>query len=110
MEMDEKFIAELNKAERSRRAGNDGMARVCARRAVGLAVRWYLTKTGHDRPDLNNFEILFEPTIRDCLPVETHPWLDHLSMRVDINHELPAGIDLVADARNVMQLLRQDGE
>lgn len=109
MDIDEKIDVEINTAERSREAGNEGMARVCARRAAGLAVRWFINQIGQDRPELNNFELLSDPPLRDYLPTITYLWLDHLSMRVDANHDLPGGIDLVADAKNVIRLLRQGG-
>ena len=35
--------AEFEKAEQARRRGNEGQARVCARRAAGIAIREYLT-------------------------------------------------------------------
>ena len=35
---------ELTTAREAVRIGNDGMARVCARRAVGQAIFWYKTK------------------------------------------------------------------
>ncbi len=109
MELDAKIKAELNMAEQSHQEGNEGMARVCARRAAGLALRKYITDIGEDRPDLNNFEILSDQKIRKILPAELHTWLDHLSMRVDINHKLPAGIDLIADTRNFIEYLNSRG-
>ena len=40
-----KYDQEINRAEKARQDGNEGMARVCARRAAGIVVGEYLLPT-----------------------------------------------------------------
>ncbi|MGH2523812.1 MAG: hypothetical protein ACRDH2_15005, partial [Anaerolineales bacterium] len=45
--MNEAIEKELARAQEAREAGNEGQARVCARRAAGLAIRaWYQQRDG----------------------------------------------------------------
>jgi hypothetical protein len=106
MAAEDQIDAELKKAEHCRNEGNEGMARVCSRRAAGLALRHYLVKIGQNHPHLNNFEIMANEDIRKLLPEETSGLLDHLILRVDAQHNIPAHIDLIADAGKVIQILR----
>jgi len=46
MDWQTEIEAEFEKAEGARRRGNEGQARVCARRAAGIAIREYLTRRG----------------------------------------------------------------
>ena len=73
-----------------------------------MALREYLISISRDRPELNNFEILVDNGIRQILPGEIHPALDHLTMRVGMDYNLPAGIDLLKDARQVIQILSRE--
>ena len=107
MSIQDKIQAEFLNAENSRLSGNEGKARVCARRAAGMALREYLISISRDRPELNNFEILVDNGIRQILPGEIHPALNHLTMRVGMDYNLPAGIDLLKDARQVVQILNK---
>ncbi len=106
MATEDRIDAELKKAELSRKEGNEGMSRVCSRRAAGLAVRHYLVKIRQNHPYLNIYEIMANEEIRKLLPKETSGLLDHLTLRVDAQHNIPAHIDLIADAGKVIQILR----
>lgn len=103
METRDRIQKELKIALKAREKGNEGMARVCARRAAGMAVREYLDQQGRDAENLNNYEILLDPGIREILPEKIIPSLEHLTMRVDENYKLPAEIDLIADAETVIR-------
>lgn len=46
-----KFLAELQRGEAASSQGNHGMARVCARRAVGWAVLAYYQQNEDDSPE-----------------------------------------------------------
>ena len=105
---DEKIKNELEKARSSRDKGNEGMARVCARRAAGIAVREYLQSKNIDPPALNNFEILSDEKLLSYLPIEITDHLNHLTMRVDENYNLPPEIDLIYDAEMVIQLMLKE--
>ena len=86
------------------------MARVCARRAAGIAVREYLLRLDKNRTGLNNYEILLDEEVRMVLPASLTKSLDHLTMRVDENYNLPAEIDLLSDAETVINRLSKEKE
>jgi hypothetical protein len=53
--------AELEKADLARLSGNEGRARVCARRAAGIAARAFLTRHGVGLHDMSS-----PPSPRTC--------------------------------------------
>ncbi|HEY9528224.1 MAG TPA: hypothetical protein VIR02_14110, partial [Anaerolineales bacterium] len=50
--------AEFEKAEQARANGNEGQARVCARRAAGIVIREYLTRQGIRPPSVSAYDLL----------------------------------------------------
>ena len=94
--------SELENAERARQAGNEGRARVCARRAAGIAARDFLARQGirlRDRSALTALRSLAEfpglaPDLRTCAL--------HLVTRVTVEFTLPVDADLIADARQLI--------
>ena len=91
---------ELERAEAARAAGNEGRARVCARRAAGSAARDYLARHGvRPRTLYNALEALaafprLAPDLRQAAV--------HLTTRVDGEFHLPPEIDLLAEARKLI--------
>ncbi len=75
------------------------MARVCARRAAGIVVGEYLRRTGNmDKMSNSALERL---SVFNRLPEvdeETKQIGQHFLMKVNQDHELDAGIDLIEDA------------
>ncbi|HOQ68616.1 MAG TPA: hypothetical protein PKZ26_01190 [Anaerolineaceae bacterium] len=108
MKISERIQKEMDMAFAARKQGNEGMARVCARRAAGIVVRDFLDQHGIEAAGLNNFEILVDESVRKSLPASVLPALQHLTMRVDENYALPTGIDLLADAQAVIQTLLKE--
>lgn len=105
MELFEKIHRELVHAEKAQLEGKAGLSRVCARRAAGLAVRAYLSSHGYSSHSENNFELMLQADPRSVLPVSIHNALDHLTMSVDLDHNLPAGINLIEDAKSIIREL-----
>ena len=104
--MDESLAAqELNKAFLTRQNGNEGMARVLARRAAGLSIREYLASKGIDQRGLSLNALLKDETVRKYLPLSTHESLDRLSARIGIDFSFPADFDLLLDAKIVIDQL-----
>ena len=96
---------ELEKARRARAAGNEGRARVCARRAAGWAAREYLT--GRGIPAGNDaFEALQSLMSRPDLPPDLRRAAEELTRRVDQDFSLPDGMDLIAAAVNMIAGLK----
>jgi hypothetical protein len=93
---------ELEKAERARQAGNEGRARVCARRAAGMAARTFLARRGvplHDNSAYTALQTLAELPALDASLVEAAL---HLTVRVTEQFTLPVEADLIADARKLI--------
>jgi HEPN domain-containing protein len=97
--------SELENARSARLAGKEGLARVCARRAAGFAIRAYLSGIGVSTEGLSINDLLKSPIARSQLPENIFTQLDHLVTRVDNNYQLAAEIDLVKDAKEIIELL-----
>lgn len=90
---------EFEKAEQARTRQNEGQARVCARRAAGIAIREYLTRQGIRPPSASAYDLL--NLLRDDprLSPDLKLIADHLTLRVTEEFKLPVDADLVAEAR-----------
>jgi HEPN domain-containing protein len=99
--------AEFEKAEQARLRGNEGQARVCARRAAGIAIREYLTRRGIRPPSVSAYDLL--NLIKDDPELAHRTDLqriaEHLTVRVTEEFKLPVEADLVAEARIFCQQL-----
>ena len=109
MEYHAEISAELRNAERARQRGNEGQARVCARRAAGIAIREYLIRKGIRPPSQSAMDLLSlikdDPNFPPDLKLTAH----HLTMRVTKEFKLPLDIDLIDAARRICNdLLKQN--
>ena len=104
--IDPSITGELEAALRARREGREGRARVCARRAAGLAARAYLTRQGYPMDRVSAFDALQQLHRLAGLPEPAETLLEHLTRRVDSQFSLPQEVDLLADARQLADLLR----
>lgn len=95
---DSEIRAELEKARQVRERGNEGQARVCARRAAGIAVREYLARRGIRPRSISAYDLL--NTVKDdpLLPPDLKQIADHLTLRVTEEFKLPVDADLVSEA------------
>ena len=98
------FEHELTTAAAARERGNEGMARVCARRAAGAAAGEYLRRsqlpnpnTAFDRLRLLAGDPSFSPEIQELAR--------RFVVRITPEHTLPIDADLLADARKLAELL-----
>jgi hypothetical protein len=96
---------ELDKAYASRQNGNEGMARVLARRAAGMSIREYLGQKGFDQKGLSLNALLINAEARKFLPALIYEPLDRLSTRVNMDFQLPLNFDLLLDAQIVINHL-----
>lgn len=90
---------EFEKAQQARVEKNEGKARVCARRAAGVAARAYLTGKGIQVPSMSAYDLLNLLRENMELPPEMQSIADHLTMRVNEDFQLPVDADLIAEAR-----------
>ena len=99
--LQEQLEKEFQLAEQARANGNEGRARVCARRAAGIAIRDYLTRKGTPPPSLSAVDLLnlFKDNL--FLSPDLKLIADHLTLRVTEEFKLPVDADLVAEARKL---------
>ena len=97
----EKLEKEFSLAEQARAKGNEGQARVCARRAAGIAVREYLTRKGTRSGSASAYDLLNFLKDEPHLSPDLKLIADHLTLRVNEEFKLPVDADLVAEARKL---------
>ena len=91
--------AELERAERARARGNEGQARVCARRAAGIAAREYLARRGENVRTPSAYDLLNVLKDDPHLPPDLKLVAEHLTLRVNEEFKLPVDVDLIVEAR-----------
>lgn len=100
-----KIQAEFDQAERARAEGNEGRARVCARRAAGIAIREYFTRKGVTASSASALDLLNLLKADPLLSPDLKPIVEHLTLRVTEEFKLPVDADLVAEARQLCDAL-----
>lgn len=100
MDWQTEIDSELEKAEQARARQNEGQARVCARRAAGIAIREYLARQGIRPPSTSAYDLLNLLKDDPRLSPDLRQTADHLTLRVTEEFKLPVDADLVAEARN----------
>ena len=99
--------AEFEKAEQARARGSEGQARVCARRAAGIAIREYLTRRGIRPPSASAYDLLNLLKEDSSLSPRLKLIADHLTLRVTEEFKLPIDVDLIAEARTFCEELNK---
>ena len=97
--------AEFEKAAQARVRGNEGQARVCARRAAGIAVREYLSRRGIRPPSVSAYDLLNLLKQDALLSPDLKLIADHLTVRVTQDFKLPVDVDLVEEAQRFCEEL-----
>jgi HEPN domain-containing protein len=106
--VDSQIQVELERARQARARGNEGQARVCARRAAGIAAREYLTRQGIRPPSVSAYDLLNLLKDEPRLSPELKQIADHLTLRVTQEFKLPVDADLVAEARRFCEELLEN--
>ncbi len=91
--------AEIDRAEAARARGNEGQARVCARRAAGIAAREYLARRGEKIRTPSAYDLLKILAEEQSLSGELRQSARYLTLRVNEEFKLPVNVDLIAEAR-----------
>lgn len=100
-----RFEYEITTAEVARERNNEGMARVCARRAAGIVIAEYLARRGSQARKPSAIEQLrFLITLPD-LSESIRETAGHFLIHLDKEHHLPIDADLVAEARWLAEVL-----
>ncbi len=96
---------ELATGERAQSQGNQGMARVCARRAAGIAIAEYLQRQGYQARKPSAIEQLRFLAALPQAPDQIREIARHFLVHLDTDHRLPVDADLLAEARWLIQHL-----
>ena len=87
-------------------AGNEGKVRVCARRAAGHALSWFLTKyprTGWGNDMLSQLHAAKnEPTF----PKEIRNAAERLTAKISDRFDYPVSVDPIDDAQSIVNYIR----
>ena len=89
---------EFEMAASARARENEGQARVCARRAAGVAIREYLRRRGLRPTHPSALELLKALLFLPDLPAEARQAAEYLILRVNAEFNLPVAVDLVEQA------------
>jgi HEPN domain-containing protein len=108
MSLREQLEREFTLAEQARARGNEGQARVCARRAAGIAIREYLLRQGIRPPSASAYDLLNLLKDDPRLPSDLKRLADHLTLRVTEDFQLPVNADLIAEARMLCEALLKE--
>ena len=101
----EEIQAEIERAEAARERGNEGQARVCARRAAGIAAREYLARQGEIVRTPSAYDLLNLLKDDPHLPPDLKQIAEHLTLRVNEEFKLPVNVDLIEEAKNFCEEL-----
>ncbi len=104
----EELEIEFSRAQAARTRGNEGQARVCARRAAGIAIREYLARKGTRPSTSSALDLLNQLKDDPTLSPELKLIVDHLTLRVTEDFKLPVEADLVAEARQLCDMLLRE--
>ena len=96
---------EFEKAQQARVNKNEGQARVCARRAAGIAIREYLTRDGTHIPNMSAYDLLNLLKDDTRLPPDLKLATENLTVRVTEEFTLPVDADLIAESRKLCNWL-----
>jgi HEPN domain-containing protein len=94
---------EMALAQQAHSAGREGRARVCARRAAGLAAAHHLEGRGQSPRASSAYDALRRVAESDGLPPELRRAAGRLTARVTEDFVLPHREDPLADARAVIE-------
>lgn len=99
------YLHEIEQATHARNAGNEGRARVCARRAASFLIAEYLNRQGMQITSSSAHDRLRYFSTLPGLSPAAYEITGHLLMRVDKTFSLPDKIDLIADTQRLAQEL-----
>jgi hypothetical protein len=100
--------AEFQTARQARHKGNEGMVRVCARRAAGAAIGFWLETHPGREWGLDVMSRLRELAAVSTLPPEIRNAAVHLAARVQPGFALTGTDDLLDDTRTLIRYLLGD--
>lgn len=101
----DQFNKELDHAEAARASGNEGKARVCARRAAGIVIGEYMRRRQISFSQTSAYDRIKYLISQESLSPEARLVLEHFLLRIDTDHNLPIDADLIGEARWLSETL-----
>jgi HEPN domain-containing protein len=98
---------EFAQAQQARTKGNEGQARVCARRAAGIAAREYFARQGRIFRTPSAYDLLNELVHEAGISSKLRRSAEYLTLRVNEEFKLPVDVDLIEEARKLCEGLSQ---
>ena len=100
---EEKIQMEFDRAETARVQGNEGQARVCARRAAGIAIREYYTRRGQSVRTSSAYDLLNLLTEEPRLSPDLKQDATYLTLRVTDEFKLPIDVEILDEAHKLCE-------
>lgn len=97
----EELENEFEQAQLARAQGNEGKARVCARRAAGIAIREYYARQGRHLHTTSAYDLLKLLAEEPDLSPDLVQAAAYLTLRVTEEFKLPVEVDLLVEARTL---------
>jgi hypothetical protein len=92
------FRREIERGELARSEGNEGMARVCSRRAAGIVVREYLSSQDISAR-MSVLNALKKLSALEFVSPQVNEIASHFVWQITTEHVLPREVDLIREAR-----------
>jgi hypothetical protein len=96
---------EMNRAKIARESGNEGMARVCARRAAGIGLRAFYLQRRESVADPSAYALLNRLERTASTPESIKSICRQLVERVQPDHTLSTNSDLIAQVSSLIAWL-----
>jgi hypothetical protein len=100
-----KLQSEFERAESARADGNEGQARVCARRAAGVAIREHYNRRGQSVRTPSAYDLLQMLAEEPQIAPDIKQAAEYLTLRVNEEFKLPVDVDLLEEARKLCDRL-----
>jgi HEPN domain-containing protein len=105
MDWQAQIKTEFEHAKQARAHGNEGQARVCARRAAGIAAREYFSRQGRALRTPSAYDLLNLLAEDPRLSPDLRQSAVYLTLRVDEEFKLPVDVDLITESRKLCEAL-----
>jgi hypothetical protein len=99
------YRAERQRGLRARQEGNEGMARVCARRAAGVVVQAYFASRGLQKSRGSSLYNLRALARSQDVPVFARGLAEHFIAQISPEHILPGDVDLLEEVERLRAAL-----
>lgn len=104
----QQIVRELSQGQQAREQGLEGKARVCARRAVGIALRHYFSSRQPQLASLSVVDLVQTYQEKPGLPQDLQEICAHMLTRVDPDYNLPIPVDLLTEAKILINAILEE--